>query len=159
MIVNKDGNMTCDGYTVNSNFFNNEIPISCRINSDDLFGGKSLPAGLLFLNTESVPPEEIQMGGLIDSSVFDKFIDKFGGDAGDDPVEPMEQEEQEEQEGQEDQDEQKDEPQENQEKQEDKEKRQTRKSKRNKTHNKRPINIKTRVKRKNTLRKRLKFIP
>ena len=152
MIVNKDGNMTCDGYTVNSNFFNNEIPISCRINSDDLFGGKSLPAGLLFLNTESTPPpEDIQMGGLIDSSVFDKFIDKFGGDG--DAIETSEQEEKEE----------KEETQENHEKQEDKEnantKTQTRKTKRNKTHNKRPIIIKTRVKRKNTLRKRLKFIP
>ena len=87
MIINKGGSMTCNGYTVNSNFFNNEIPISYSINNEDLFGGKSLPAGLAFFNTETIPVSEaetvsetvenIQMGGLIDSNVYDKFIDKF----------------------------------------------------------------------------------
>ena len=91
MIINKGGSMSCNGYTVNSNFFNNEIPISYSINNEDLFGGKSLPAGLAFFNTETIPEtepetvsetvpetiENIQMGGLIDTDVYDKFIDKF----------------------------------------------------------------------------------
>lgn len=79
MIIQKGGNMSCNGYTVNSNFFNNEIPINYSINNEDLFGGKSLPAGLAFFNTESIPEtiEDTQIKGLIDPSIYDKFIDKF----------------------------------------------------------------------------------
>ena len=81
MIMKKGDNITYGGYTVDSTFLNNEIPISYNLN-DNLIGGKSLPAGLLFLNTETIPeiPETIentQMGGLIDSDVYDNFIDKF----------------------------------------------------------------------------------
>jgi len=81
MIMKKGDNITYGGYTVDSTFLNNEIPISYNIN-DNLIGGKTLPAGLLFLNTETIPEipetiENIQMGGLIDSDVYDKFIDKF----------------------------------------------------------------------------------
>lgn len=81
MIMKTGDNITYGGYTVDSTFLNNDIPISYNIN-DNLIGGRSLPAGLLFLNTETIPEipktiENIQMGGLIDSDVYDKFIDKF----------------------------------------------------------------------------------
>lgn len=85
MIMEKSDNITYGGYTIDSNFLNNDIPITYTINNENLFGGKSLPAGLAFFNTETIPEtpetsetiENIQMGELIDSSTFDKFIDKF----------------------------------------------------------------------------------
>jgi hypothetical protein len=48
MIIIDNDNITCDGYTVNSKFLNNGIPITCNINNDNLFG-KSVPIGLSFL--------------------------------------------------------------------------------------------------------------
>ena len=77
MIMKTGDNITYGGYTVDSTFLNNDIPISYNIN-DNLIGGRSLPAGLLFLNTETIPEiKDIEVKGLVDSSVYDKFIDKF----------------------------------------------------------------------------------
>ena len=77
MILKTGDNITYGGYTVDSTFLNSDIPISYNIN-DNLIGGKSLPAGLLFLNTESIPEiKDIEVKGLVDSTVYDKFIEKF----------------------------------------------------------------------------------
>ena len=80
MIIVDNDNITCDGYTINSNFLNNGIPITCNRNNDNLFG-KSIPIGLSFLNTETSSMPVNHECNVINNSTYDKFINTFTGDA------------------------------------------------------------------------------